>query len=57
MLMLVLAFLSIALPLFALFCRIGGLVLGVLIGVLLAPFVFVIALVRDRRKARKNRGY
>ena len=57
MLMLVLAFLSIALTLFALFCRIGGLVLGVLIGVLLAPFVFVIALVRDRRKARKNRGY
>jgi hypothetical protein len=56
MLMLVLAFLSIALPVFALLCRFGGLVLGVLLGVLLAPFVFVIALVHDRRKARKSRG-
>jgi hypothetical protein len=27
-----------------------------LLGVLLAPFVFVIALVHDRRKARKSRG-
>lgn len=55
MLMLVLAFLSIALPLFALFCRFAGVILGAMLVVVLSPIVFVVALVRYRRKDKSYR--